>query len=77
MSNNLELVQQLLAKKLDIEPSSIKLETTLEELELDSLDVFDLMFEAEDKLKIVIPNNQTNVKTIQDLVNILDKESSK
>ena len=53
--------------------ATIKPESTLEELGLDSLDTFDIIFEAEDKLGIKVPNDQVDVKTIQDMTNLLDE----
>ena len=61
------------AKKLEIDVATIKPESTLEELGLDSLDTFDIVFEAEDKLGIKVPNDQVDVKTIQDMTNLLDQ----
>ena len=60
------MVSNAIAKKLEIDVATIKPESTLEELGLDSLDTFDIIFEAEDKLGIKVPNDQVDVKTIQD-----------
>ena len=49
MESTLDLIQKSIAKKLEIDVTTIKPESTLEELGLDSLDTFDLIFEAEDK----------------------------
>lgn len=73
MESTFELIQQSIAKKLEIDIATIKPESTLEELGLDSLDTFDLIFEAEDKLGIKVPNDEVAVKTIQDMVSLLDK----
>jgi acyl carrier protein len=71
--NSFEMVSNALAKKLEIDVATIKPESTLEELGLDSLDTFDIIFEAEDKLGIKVPNDQVDVKTIQDMTNLLDQ----
>ena len=71
--NSFELVSSAIAKKLEIDVATIKPESTLEELGLDSLDTFDIIFEAEDKLGIKVPNDQVDVKTIQDMTNLLDQ----
>ena len=62
--NSFEMVSNAIAKKLEIDVATIKPESTLEELGLDSLDTFDIIFEAEDKLGIKVPNDQVDVKTI-------------
>ncbi|MCX7191654.1 MAG: phosphopantetheine-binding protein [Candidatus Methylopumilus sp.] len=71
--NSFEMVSNAIAKKLEIDVATIKPESTLEELGLDSLDTFDIIFEAEDKLGIKVPNDQVDVKTIQDMTNLLDE----
>jgi acyl carrier protein len=71
--NSFEMVSNAIAKKLEIDVATIKPENTLEELGLDSLDTFDIIFEAEDKLGIKVPNDQVDVKTIQDMTNLLDE----
>jgi acyl carrier protein len=71
--NSFEMVTNAIAKKLEIDVATIKPESTLEELGLDSLDTFDIIFEAEDKLGIKVPNDQVDVKTIQDMTNLLDE----
>ena len=47
MESTLDLIQKSIAKKLEIDVTTIKPESTLEELGLDSLDTFDLIFEFE------------------------------
>ncbi|CAM8403433.1 acyl carrier protein [Candidatus Methylopumilus planktonicus] len=71
--NSFEMVSNAIAKKLEIDVTTIKPASTLEELGLDSLDTFDIIFEAEDKLGIKVPNDQVDVKTIQDMTNLLDQ----
>ena len=71
--NSFEMVSNAIAKKLEIDVATIKPESTLEELGLDSLDTFDIIFEAEDKLGIKVPNDQVDVKNIQDMTNLLDE----
>ena len=71
--NSFEMVSNAIAKKLEIDVATIKPESTLDELGLDSLDTFDIIFEAEDKLGIKVPNDQVDVKTIQDMTNLLDE----
>ena len=71
--NSFEMVSNAIAKKLEIDVATIKPESTLEDLGLDSLDTFDIIFEAEDKLGIKVPNDQVDVKTIQDMTNLLDQ----
>jgi acyl carrier protein len=71
--NSFEMVSNAITKKLEIDVATIKSESTPLELGLDSLDTFDIIFEAEDKLGIKVPNFQVDVKTIQDMTNLLDQ----
>lgn len=73
MQDTLEIVKKMIADKLEINPASIELNSTLTDLGLDSLDTFDIIFDAEDKFGIKIPNDQVNVTTINDIVNLFDK----
>lgn len=51
-------------------------ETNIRDLGLDSLDLVELIVEFEEKIGIDIPNNKiTNIKTIKDILNLLDELS--
>lgn len=73
MENTLLVVQEMISKKLGINLSDVKPESNLTELGLDSLDTFDIIFEAEDRFGIKVPNDQVNVSTIQDVVNLFER----
>ena len=74
---SLDEISQALAKmvadKMDIEAATIKPESTLEELGLDSLDTFDLIFNAEDHFHIKVPNDQVNISTLQDVSTLVQR----
>jgi acyl carrier protein len=71
--NSFEMVSNAITKKLEIDVATIKSESTPIELCLVRLDTFDIIFEAEDKLGIKVPNFQADVKTIHDMTNLLDQ----
>ncbi|MFM9836056.1 MAG: phosphopantetheine-binding protein [Methylophilaceae bacterium] len=73
MEKTFDIVKEMIAKKLEIDAASIKPESTLTDVGLDSLDTFDIIFDAEDKFSIKVPNDQVNVSTIQDVVDLFDK----
>lgn len=73
MENTFNVVRDLIAKKLEIDPETILTDSKLEDLGLDSLDVFDIIFEAEDKYGIKVPNPTEEIATVQDVVNMLNK----
>lgn len=61
----------LIAEKIDIDKSSIHLDSNLKEIGLDSLDYFDLVFSAEDFYKIKVPNNTTEINTVSDVTTLV------
>lgn len=73
----LEEVSQVLAKmiadKMEIDVATITPNSNLTELGLDSLDTFDLIFNAEDHFKIKVPNDQVQIETLQDVSAIVHK----
>lgn len=68
-----ETLREIIVDKFDMDASKITLDATLETLELDSLDTFDIIFEAEEKFGIKVPNDQVEIKTVQDVVNLIDR----
>lgn len=66
-----EKVAKILAEHKDVDASEIKMESTFQELELDSLDTVELVMAIEDELGISIEMNE-NLKCVGDLVNLID-----
>lgn len=71
--NTFEILRQIIADKYERDVSAITAESTLETLELDSLDAFEIIFVLEEKFDIKVPNEQTPLNTLQDVVNLIDK----
>ena len=67
-----ETLRQIIAEKFEIDPSVITPEATFESLEIDSLDTFDLIFEAEERFGITLPSEGVAIKSAQDVVNLID-----
>lgn len=64
----------LIAKQKDLPPEQISLESSLEELGLDSLDRVSIVFDLEDKYKIEISDDQLDaVKTVRDMVTGIER----
>ena len=72
---SLEKLTKLLNRVAGKDPSTIRLSSRLnEDLELESLEMMELLFEAEDEfgLKIEIPTESlADIKTVEDLLNAL------
>jgi acyl carrier protein len=66
-------VRDLIVEKFDKDPSDITLDTTLDTLAIDSLDTFDLIFLAEEKLGIQVPNAQVALASVADIVSLIDR----
>ena len=73
MADTLQTLTTIIAEKLDISPDKITAESTMEDLGLDSLDTFDVIFRAEDAFNIKVTNYQADLKTLQDVVNLIDR----
>jgi acyl carrier protein len=69
-----EKVISTLASVKRIPADSIQLETNLQELGIDSLDVFTLLFELENAFKISIPDDDVrSIRTVNDIVGGIKK----
>jgi acyl carrier protein len=69
-----EKVIATLASVKRIPADSIKPETNLQEMGIDSLDVFTLLFELENAFKISIPDDDVrSIKTVNDIADGIKK----
>lgn len=66
-----EKVAKVLAEYRDIDVSEITMETSFEELALDSLDMVDLVMMLEDEFAIEIDTDE-KLETVEDLVELID-----
>ena len=67
-------VKEIVVDQLDVDEADVTLAADIkEDLDADSLDVFEIMNELEDDLDIKLEADE-NVKTIQDVVNYVKKE---
>ena len=64
-------VAKMLAEYKDIDVSTIKTESTFEELEVDSLDMVELVMNMEEEFGVTIEMDE-GLKTVQDVVNLID-----
>jgi Acyl carrier protein len=67
-----EEIREVICEQLGIEQEEVKLETTFEELGADSLDLFQIVIELEEKYNIQIEDVE-GLKTIQDAVEYVEK----
>ncbi len=67
----LEKLEKIVSEYKEIEPGSLKAETTFAELELDSLDVVDMTMACEDEFGVSVEMDE-NLKSFGDLIAILE-----
>ncbi len=70
----LERIEKVLREHKGESDLSITVDTTFEELELDSLDTVDLIMNLEEEFDVTIEMNEP-IKTIGDLMEIIEKAS--
>ncbi len=73
MSTTLERLKQLFLAHFDYKIEQLTATTTLQDLGLDSLDIIEFMFDIEKEFNIRIPDQEFRVRTIQDMVDAVDR----
>jgi acyl carrier protein len=63
----------MMVKQFDLKLEDLTPDATLEGLGLDSLSVIEFTFNLEDELKITMPDERVELKSLQDVVNLVDK----
>ncbi|WP_430612222.1 acyl carrier protein [Enterococcus sp. DIV0876] len=71
-----EKIQEIVAEELGKETEEIKLNTNIQEdLEADSLDLFQIINEIEDEFDVKI-ETEDGIKTVEDLVKYVEKQQA-
>ena len=68
----LETMQDLLQERLGIDKDKVTLDSSLEELGIDSLMQIELLFDFEDKYKIKVPDVTEKPTTIGELLEVVE-----
>jgi len=71
-----EEIKKVIESQLGIEEDEIKLETSFEDLGVDSLDLFQIIIELEEKFNIQVEDAES-IKTVQDAVNYVEEKVEK
>ena len=70
-----ETVQSIAADELDTDADKISMDTSIQnDLIADSLDVFEIMNELEDKFDIELDDDNAKAETISDVVDLVAKQ---
>ncbi|MEY8461719.1 acyl carrier protein [Streptococcus merionis] len=67
-------IQEIIVEELGKEAEEVKLETSFEELDADSLDIFQVISEIEDEFDISI-EAEDSLKTVGDLVAYVEEQT--
>ena len=74
--STLETLRAILAKDFDVPPGKLEREARLEDLEIDSLRMIEILFSVEEAFKISVSADQAELKaklvTFGDLVDYID-----
>ncbi|MFA6063492.1 MAG: phosphopantetheine-binding protein [Gallionellales bacterium RIFOXYB12_FULL_54_9] len=71
--SSLPTIQRMMVEQFDLKIESLTPDATLESLGLDSLSVIEFMFNLEDELKIKLPDERVDIKTLQDVTDLVDR----
>ena len=73
MTSTADILSAIICEKFEIDPAKIQPQATLEDIGIDSLDIFDVVFTAEEKLDIKVSNDDVKIEVFQDLVDLIDR----
>lgn len=71
-----EEIRDVICEQLEVSPEEVKLETSFEELGADSLDLFQVVIEIEEKYGIQLEDAES-IKTVKDAVEYVEKTLKK
>ncbi len=70
-------IKALIVEQLDVEEGKIKLETTFEDIDADSLDVVELVMALEEEFDLEIADEEVeNIKTVGDIVSYIEGKTA-
>ena len=64
---------EFIARDQELDNTAWTLETTLDSLGIDSLARMELVFQLEDEYKITIPNDDIDVETLQQVLDLVNR----
>jgi len=70
--SSFETIKELLHENLGIDPNDVQLDSTIDSLGIDSLDLLELTYELEEKLNIEDFGAPEDILTVGELVDYVD-----
>lgn len=71
-----EKIQKVICDQLGVDENDIKMETSFEELGVDSLDLFQIIIELEEEFNVQIEEAE-KIKTVEDAVKYVEERVDK
>ncbi len=71
--STLETIQRMMVEQFELKPEALAPDVQLETLGIDSLSVIEFMFNIEDEFKVKLPDERVEIKTVQDIANVVDR----
>lgn len=73
MSGTLEILRRVMSSELGLSAEGATLDSSLEDLGIDSLGFLELMFALDKELNINFPESPEGIRTVGDVVAIIDR----
>jgi acyl carrier protein len=75
--DSLEKIRKILKEKLDTDPKDVLPQKALTELGLDSLDMYEMIYEIETEFGVKIPDSEiASLTTVGDLISFIDSKKA-
>jgi len=71
--STLTVIQELISRSAEVPIEKLDPMRPLDELDIDSLTVLEVMFDLEDKFKIKLPEERVPVRTAKDIADLVDR----
>lgn len=72
-----ERLKEIMIKEYDVPAEKLNPSARLEDLGIDSLGVMELMFKIEEVFEVRLPPEETELHTVQDVVDYIERLSAK
>lgn len=69
----LAVIREMIAASAEVPLESLDPSRPLEELNVDSLTVLEVMFDVEDRFKIKMPEERVPLRTLHDIADLVDR----
>ena len=66
-----EKVKEIIADKIEIDPDKITMESSFEDLQIDSLDMVEIIMDLEDAFDVNL-DTEEEIKTVEDLIRFIE-----